>query len=246
MERISTTHSVIEKRPKFCVKGQASFAPTSEDPHFGLLSAAKENYKSYKEKTVANMIRATVRAVKDAPQLAPEEQLYTGSYDLGMPLLSGCVLDLYKYVMQVYNHPIPEEIEEDAFFLEYYTNIRILNGKFTPTSVKFMGMKPFAYGAMEFDLKDEPDEFMVDFFHNILRLGLVIEEDIESFLNKPPHIQKNVESFLLDKSKVRNLVKSGQHVIFPEESVASTVVLLDSVQRFVVKSFPIPVDVESM
>jgi hypothetical protein len=238
MERISTTHSIIKKRPKSDVKGQPSSASPTDDPNAALLTAAKNLYKTYNEKTVENMIRATVRAVKDAPQLAPEDQLYTGSYDFGMPSLSGPVWDMYKYVMRVYNHPIPEEIEEDAFFVEYCTNIRILNGEFTPMSVKLMGTEPFTYGAMEFDLQDEPDEYMVDFFYNILRLGLVTEEDVEGFLNMPPHMQNNVEGYLLDESKVRELVKSGQHIIFPEESVASTITLLDSVQRFVVNHYP--------
>jgi hypothetical protein len=235
MARISSTFSGISKRPKIAAKVPAS----SEDSSDRLVSAAAAKYEKYEEKSVANMIRAVVGVVKDEPILAPQSQLYTGSREFHVPLLSGTVLDLYKHVMKAHKTPVTDPIEEEAFFLEYYTNIRLLNGKFTPMTVKLIGMEPFAYSPMEFDVKDQPDEYMIDFFHNILRLGLATEEDIEYFLNMPPYTQNNVEGYLLDETKVRTLLASGQHIVFTEEAVAATVVLLDSVNSFVLKLFPL-------
>ena len=234
MARISTTFSAIKKRPKYSGKVQ------DDEGISALVSSATALYsEDYEETSFANMVRAIVRVVKKSTRpLAQEDQLYTGSYQFHVPLLAGTVLDLYKHVMKVHKAPVTEDIEEDAFFMEYYTNIRLLNGEFTPMSVKFTGMEPFAYGAMEFDAKDQPDEHLVDFFHNILRLGLVTEKDIEYFLNMPPHTQNNVEGYLLDENKVRKLLADGQHVTFTQDFVASTVVLLDSVNSFVLKLFP--------
>ena len=183
------------------------------------------------------MIRAVMSVVKGAPPLASHDELYTGSFRFHVPLLAGTVLDMYKHVMKVHGATITETIEEEAFFIEYFTNIRLLNGTFTPMTVKYMGMEPFAYGEQECDVSDQPDEHMVDFFHNVLRLGLVTEEEIEYFLNMPPYIQNNVEGFLFDTNKVRTLLEKGQHVVFTRESIAPTVVLLDSVNSFVTKAF---------
>ena len=233
MARISTTFSTVKKRPKFSVKVPA------EDTMDILVADARKIYADSEAASVANMIRSVVSVVKDVEILATPDQLYTGSTHFHVPLLAGTVLDLYKHTMEVHGAPITATIEDDAFFLEYYTNIRLLNGEFTPMSVKLMGMKPFQYGAMEFDMKEEPDEYMIDFVHNILRLGLVTEEEIEYFLNMPPQTQNNVEGYLLSEDKVRILLESGQHIVFTQESIASTVKLLDSVNAFVLKLFPL-------
>lgn len=239
MARISSTFAGISKRPKIAAKVPASSHSEEDNSIDRMVSAATARYATYQEQTFANMIRAVVRVVKNEPTLGPQNKLYTGSHEFHVPLLSGTVLDLYKHVMKAHKAPVTTAIEEEAFFLEYYTNIRLLNGKFTLMSIKLTGMEPFAYSPMEFDATDQPDEYMVDFFHNILRLGLVTEDDIDYFLNMPPHMQNNVEGYLLDETKVRCLLASGQHVLFTDEAVSATVVLLDSVNSFVLKLFPL-------
>ena len=231
MPRIASTFTATKIKQRLATK-TAPVSP-SEVVIDALVSAAQAAYQEYEEKTMTNMIRAVVAVVKDAPSLGPEEYVFTGSTTFDTPLLTGAVLDLYKYAAKVRGAPLTDIIEEGAFFMEYYTNIRLLNGNFTPMSVKVMGMEPFAYGSMECDINDQPDEYMIDFFYNILKLGLVTEEEIDYFLNMPLQTQNNIEGYLLDENKVRILLEKGQHIVFSSESIGSTAVLLDSVKSFI-------------
>ena len=221
---------------KVPAKIPSSLTGTDSDP---LVVKARAIFDQAGDNTTKGTLRACYKAVLDAEKLGEPCELYTGSFYFGLPLVNAGMLDTYLYSMDVLGE-VPlgrtgdgSTIVNDVFASEYYTNIVRFNGELYAVCSKFLGMKNLPAWESK-DVLTLPTPYLLDFFFNIVKLGIKTEKEIEHFLNAEP--DTTVQSRLLDVDDVEDLILKGQHVKFDAEAIEEAIALSTEIFEFAKKS----------
>ena len=207
-------------------------------PPADLVSQAIDAFKAGMEGSIsrgADRVMAAVAVCKDATSLTADPT-YIGSLDLGFPAVPNSILDEFVFYKALCGEELSIPEVSATLDAEFLTNLRMMDGKLSCVTVKYIGMRTLFSMEGVVDAEDEPDSFLVDFIYNVLKLELATPSSIEAFL-ATKKLSPFVTGYLLSSEQVDVLIEQGEHEFFEEEAMQDAKDLVEEIVQMNKKKF---------